>query len=275
MVVDFWAEWCGPCRSLGPVIEKAVDKRDGQVALVKVDTDANPRLSQAFGIQSIPAVKAFKDGKVVDEFIGALPPAQVERFLDRIVPSEADALVAEGGEANLRRALELEPGRADAAVPLRAPAAPPPATARARWSAWPTSPGSFAADGLATQLRLARRPGARGGVRGAGRGRDRAAASTLLIDAIAAGDDERKDELRKVVVGVLDELGSAHPLARDARRKLASALLLSASDGGTPAPRAAAPAGRRARRAPAAVAARGRRTPPAARRAGAPACGGA
>ncbi len=118
VVVDFWAEWCGPCRSLGPVIEKAVDKRAGQVSLVKVDTDANPRLSQAFGIQSIPAVKAFKDGKVVDEFIGALPPAQVERFLDGIVPSEADALVASGSRADLRRALELEPGRADAAIPL-------------------------------------------------------------------------------------------------------------------------------------------------------------
>jgi putative thioredoxin len=103
VVVDFWAEWCGPCRSLGPVIEKAVEQRAGQVDLVKVDTDANPRLSQAFGIQSIPAVKAFKDGKVVDEFIGALPPVQVERFLDRIVPSEADALIAEGGDSNLRR----------------------------------------------------------------------------------------------------------------------------------------------------------------------------
>ena len=78
VVVDFWAEWCGPCRSLGPVIEKAVEARSGQVDLVKVDTDANPRLSQAFGIQSIPAVKAFKDGKVVDEFIGALPRDLIE-----------------------------------------------------------------------------------------------------------------------------------------------------------------------------------------------------
>src|SRR6201999_119628 len=95
VVVDFWAAWCGPCRALTPALEKAVDKRDG-VELVKVDTDANPMVSQPFGIQSIPAVKAFKDGKVVDEFVGALPPAQVERFLDGLVPSEADALVESG-----------------------------------------------------------------------------------------------------------------------------------------------------------------------------------
>ena len=100
------------------MIEKAVDDRGEAVELVKVDTDSNPRVSQQYGIQSIPAVKAFKDGKVVDEFVGALPPAQVNRFLDRIVPSEADALVAEGGEANLRRALELEPSRIDAKVAL-------------------------------------------------------------------------------------------------------------------------------------------------------------
>src|ERR671938_1418219 len=102
VVVDFWAEWCGPCRALGPVIEKAVAERAGQVELVKVDTDANPRISAAFRIQSIPAVKAFKDGKVVDEFVGALPPAQVEEFFNRLVPSETDRLVAAGDEASLR-----------------------------------------------------------------------------------------------------------------------------------------------------------------------------
>ena len=199
VVVDFWAEWCGPCRSLGPVIEQAVSKRDGQVDLVKVDTDANPRLSQAFGIQSIPAVKAFKDGKVVDEFIGALPPVQVERFLDRIVPSEADALVAEGGDSNLRRALELEPGRADAAVPLARMLA-----ARGeREEALALLADAFAALDAGEKDK----------------------ALDALIEAIAASDDdERKDELRKVVVGVLDELGPADPLARESRRKLASAL---------------------------------------------------
>ena len=222
VVVDFWAEWCGPCRSLGPVIEKAVDKRDGQVSLVKVDTDANQRLAQAFGIQSIPAVKAFKDGKVVDEFIGALPPAQVERFLDGIVPSEAEALVAEGGESNLRRALELEPGRADAAVPYARMLA----AAGDREGAIAVLgkvAGSFAAEGLATQLQLSDDPELAPAFAALDAGETEQGLD-LLIEAIAAGDADRKDELRKIVVGVLDELGSAHPLAREARRKLASAL---------------------------------------------------
>src|SRR5437016_11702623 len=118
VVVDFWAEWCGPCRQLGPLLERGAAARAGQLDLVKVDVDANPRLAQAFRIQGIPAVKAFRDGSVVAEFIGAQPPAAVESFLDSLLPSEGDNLVAQGDQASLRRAVELEPSRADAAVPL-------------------------------------------------------------------------------------------------------------------------------------------------------------
>ena len=112
VVVDFWAEWCGPCRALTPALEKAANEREGKVELAKLDTDANPNLARSFAIQGIPAVMVFKDGHVVDEFVGAQPPVVVERFMDGLVPSEAETLAAVGDEESLRKALELEPGRA-------------------------------------------------------------------------------------------------------------------------------------------------------------------
>jgi len=111
VVVDLWAPWCGPCTTLGPLLEKAVADTGGAVELVKVNVDENPRIAEAFQVQSIPAVFAIRNGQVVDQFIGALPEAQVSAFVQRLAPapSEADNLVAAGDEASLRRALELEP----------------------------------------------------------------------------------------------------------------------------------------------------------------------
>jgi putative thioredoxin len=120
VVVDLWAEWCGPCRTLGPILEKVVAETGGKVELAKVDVDGNPGVSAAFQVQSIPAVYAIADGKVVDSFIGALPEPAVREFVNRLAPaqSEADRLAAKGDEASLRQALELQPDHPGAVVAL-------------------------------------------------------------------------------------------------------------------------------------------------------------
>jgi putative thioredoxin len=223
VVVDFWAEWCGPCRQLGPVIERSVAARGGKIELAKVDVDSNQMLARTFGIQSIPAVKAFRDGKVAAEFVGAQPPAAVERFLDSLLPSEAEELAACGDEESLRRAVELEPARPDAALPLAR-------ILHARGEddealqLLARVPGSFAADGLAARIGLERsgQPDLSEAFRALDAG-DSERALDLLLEALPSADGA-KDDIRRVVVGVLDELGVEHPLARDARRRLASAL---------------------------------------------------
>ncbi len=122
VVVDLWAPWCGPCRTLGPTIEKVVDATDGQVALVKVNVDENPAISQAFRVQSIPAVYALRDGQVVDGFVGAYPEHEVQRFVDSLLPTSVESEVAQlvdlGDEDSLRQALAIEPGNEDAIVAL-------------------------------------------------------------------------------------------------------------------------------------------------------------
>jgi len=223
VVVDFWAEWCAPCRQLGPLLERAVAARGGKVELVKVDVDSNQRLASEYRVQGIPAVKAFRHGQVVAEFVGAQPPPAVERFLDSLVPSEADTLVERGDEQSLRRAIELEPRRADAVVPL------------ARMLHTQGKPdealellgrvaGSFAADGLGARIRLeqAQEPDLSEAFEALDQG-DRERGLDLLLAALQTADGSR-DEVRQVIVGVLEELGVEHPLARESRRRLAAVL---------------------------------------------------
>ena len=229
VVVDFWAEWCGPCRTLGPALEKAVRARGGEIELAKVDTDANQRVAAAFGIQSIPAVKAFKDGKVVAEFVGAQPPAAIENFLNEIVPSEADRLAEKGDEESLRKALQLDPGNTTAAIGLGRILLNRDEHDEALELLRPF-PHDFIADGLAARAELS--------ASGDGAGADRLQSAFAswdegnpedALEALQAviaeePDAARKDQLRRVMVAIFTELGADHPLAREHRRRLAAAL---------------------------------------------------
>jgi len=233
-VVDFWAGWCGPCKALSPALEAAAASREGKIELVKVDVDANQQLAALYRVQGIPSVKVFRDGEVVDEFTGALPPARVEAFFDKFVTSRADELLAAGDELSLREASELEPGRADVAVAL----------AKARLArgaedealdAISAHEDDFGAAGVAARVRLARAGIATNAFAALDRGeRDEALEGLIETlgelsrngDLVSSDLDaaEARDLLRRAVVGILDESDPADPTSRTYRRKLAAAL---------------------------------------------------
>ena len=165
VVVDFSAEWCGPCKALGPVLEREVAAREG-IVLAKVDVDANPALAQHYGILGIPAVKAFRNGQVVDEFTGALPPQTVAAFLDRLLgPSAGQRLLEE-----LRERDDQEE--------------------------------------VVAALESA----------------DHEHALELLLEQARAENGDRRDEIRRFMVALFEELGQDHPLSVRFRRQLATAL---------------------------------------------------
>ena len=220
VVVDFWADWCGPCKQLTPVLERATADRNGKVELAKIDVDANQKLAAAFGVQGIPAVKAFRDGKVASEFTGAVPPAEVERFFDALVPSEADELVAAGDEDSLRRALEADPRHPTARAELARMLIQRGETGEALELLGETA-GDFVADGLAARARLADDEALAPAFEAWDRGDYREALERFQE---ALSDLERRDDVRRMMVAIFTELGPQDPLASEYRRRLATAL---------------------------------------------------
>jgi putative thioredoxin len=256
VVVDFWAEWCGPCRTLGPLLERLATEGAGKFVLAKVDVDKNPRLAQAFGVRGIPAVKAIVGGAIVDEFVGAQPETVVRKFVEALQPTNADRAAARGIEAESRGdATSAESAYRDALTEdANHPAArlglgrvleqdrPDEALAELE-KVLPGTRERAEADRIAARIRLQREGG-----EGEAEFRDRVArnprdvgarlalgkrlaaagaheeALEHLLEAVRLDRHYEEDAARKAMVDVFELLGPSHPLTQRYRDRLAQVL---------------------------------------------------
>jgi len=255
VVVDFWAEWCGPCKRLGPLLETLAGEYAGKFVLVKADTEKLPEIAASFGVQSIPAVYGLRDGKVVDGFVGVLPESAIRDFLDRLLPTPAEQAIAEAdalaatdpaaAEARYLQAIELAPneskgkialarhhrtqGRADEARALiaelerRGYLEPEAEALKAELTLSAHSGGVEAAraavatgpDDLAARLKLAEALAAAG---------DYPEALDLCLDLVERDRRGLGESARKTMLAVFLVLPADSDLLKDYRRKLSVAL---------------------------------------------------
>jgi putative thioredoxin len=234
VVVDMWASWCGPCKTLGPILERVAEQHGGEFLLAKLDVDANPYTAGQFGVQSIPTVIAFRDGQPVDGFIGAMPEPMVNEFVDRILPTEADLVAkeamadeAEGdvadAERGYREALEADANNRAARLGLGRILAERGELDEARRTLMPLLPDEEA-DALLASIEVSSwshlsEPGTLASAkRLAVQGKWREALDGMLG---ALGDDP---DARRAMLEVFSVLGDEDPLVVEYRRKLANAL---------------------------------------------------
>jgi len=256
VVIDFWAPWCGPCRTLGPVLERLANEHEGAFVLAKINVDENPRIAGEFAIRSIPAVKAVRHGEIVDEFVGALSEPAVRQFLQRLLPTEADRAAGEGREAedkgdvvtaegHYRRALESDPNHPAARLGVgRLLSATDPEHALAELDrVLPGTPERADADRIAARLRLVADDGAGAAELRARVERDPAdlearlklarllaaeedyeAALAHLLEIIRRDREFEEEAGRKAMLDIFNVLGPRHPLTEKYRGELARVL---------------------------------------------------